>query len=195
MTKQVEFFYDYGSPAAYLAWARLPGICERHGASLIRKPILLGGLFKATGNQTPVNVKPKGEWMFDDLARHAEFFGVPFKKNPFFIINTLPIMRGAMWAQRSGQLDRYDEVMFEAIWANEKDMNSPEVIASVLEEGGFDAQEVFEAVQQQDVKDLLIAATEEAAAKGLFGVPSMTVNGELHFGQDRLDWVERALSG
>ena len=132
--------------------------------------------------------------MFDDLARHAAFYGVPFKKNPYFIINTLPIMRGAMWAQRSGQLEHYDRVMFEAIWAHEKDMNTPEVIASVLTEGGFDAGEVFQAVQQQEIKDQLIVATEEAASKGLFGVPSMIVNGELHFGQDRLDWVERAIA-
>lgn len=194
MSEQVEFYYDYGSPAAYIAWARLPAICEEHGAELIRKPILLGGLFKATGNQTPVNVKAKGEWMFDDLARHAAWFDIPFKKNPYFIINTLPLMRGAMWARQSGQLERYDQVMFEAIWAGEKDMNSPEVIASVLNEGGFDTKEVFAAVQQQGIKDQLIAATEEAASKGMFGVPSMIVNGELHFGQDRLDWVERAIA-
>ena len=194
MTRQVEFYYDYGSPAAYLAWARLPAICSDHGAELVRKPILLGGLFKATGNQTPVNVKPKGEWMFDDLARHASHYDVPFEKNPYFIINTLPLMRGAMWAELNGQLENYDQVMFEAIWVHAKDMNTPEVIASVLETGGFGAREVFEAVQQQDIKDRLIAATEEAAGKGLFGVPSMIVNGELHFGQDRLDWAERAIA-
>ena len=194
MTRRVEFYYDYGSPAAYLAWARLPAICEKHDAELVRRPVLLGGLFKATGNQTPVNVKPKGEWMFDDLARHAAYYDVPFKKNPYFIINTLPLMRGAMWAERNGQLENYDRVMFESIWVNAKDMNAPEVIAAVLEAGGFSTGEVFEAVQQQDIKDQLISATEEAAGKGLFGVPSMIVNGELHFGQDRLDWVERAIA-
>ena len=132
--------------------------------------------------------------MFDDLARHASHYDVPFEKNPYFIINTLPLMRGAMWAELNGQLENYDQVMFEAIWVHGKDMNTPEVIASVLEAGGFGVREVFEAVQQQDIKDRLIAATEEAAGKGLFGVPSMIVNGELHFGQDRLDWVERAIA-
>ena len=143
MSKQIEFYYDYGSPAAYLAWAKLPEICERHGAELVRKPILLGGVFKATGNQTPVNIKPKGEWMFVDLARHADFYGVPFMKNPYFIINTLPLMRGAMWAREQGELETYDRVMFEAIWMDEKDMNTPDVIATVLSEGGFNAAEVF----------------------------------------------------
>ncbi|MEM7424546.1 MAG: 2-hydroxychromene-2-carboxylate isomerase [Pseudomonadota bacterium] len=194
MSKQVEFFYDYGSPAAYIAWARLPGICAEHGAELVRKPVLLGGIFKASGNQTPVNVKAKGEWMFVDLARHAAFFDVPFKKNPYFIINTLPLMRGAMWAREQGELEKYDQVMFEAIWAHEKDMNTPEVVAEVLTEGGFDASEVFDAVQQPQIKQQLIAATEEAVSHGLFGVPSMIVDGALHFGQDRLDWVERALA-
>ena len=158
MSEQVEFYYDYGSPAAYLAWARLPAICEEHGAQLIRKPILLGGLFKATGNQTPVNVKPKGEWMFDDLARHAAYFGVPFNKNPFFIINTLPLMRGAMWAQRNGQLEHYDQVMFEAIWVNAKDMNSPET------------------------KKRVDADTAEAAKLGVTGTPGFFINGKFTSG-------------
>ncbi len=194
MSKQVEFYYDYGSPAAYLAWAKLPEICDRHGAELVRKPVLLGGVFKGTGNQTPVNIKPKGEWLFADLARYADYYGVPFKKNPYFIINSMPLMRGAMWAQNRGQLQQYDRVMFEAIWADEKDMNTPDVIASVLTEGGYDAAEVFEAVQTPEIKSQLIEATEEAVSRGVFGVPTMFVGDEMHFGQDRLDWIDRALA-
>ncbi len=104
MTKSVEFYYDYGSPAAYLAWTQLPKICADHNAELIRRPILLGGVFKATGNQSPVMVEKKGTWMFGDLARHAAHYGVPFEENPYFIINTLPLMRGAMWARGAGRL-------------------------------------------------------------------------------------------
>ncbi len=194
MGGQVEFYYDYGSPAAYLAWTRLPNICETHGADLIRKPVLLGGIFKASGNQTPVAIKPKGEWMFDDLARHAELYGVPYAMNPFFIINTLPLMRGAMWAQNEDRLAEYDKVMFEAIWVNKQDMNDPAVIGDVLAAGGFEPPVLFEAVQQPEIKAALIAATDEGVSRGLFGVPSMIVGGQLHFGQDRLDWVEQALA-
>ncbi len=194
MTKTVEFYYDYGSPAAYLAWTQLPKICADHNAELVRRPILLGGVFKATGNQSPVMVEKKGTWMFGDLVRHAEHYGVPFVVNPYFIINTLPLMRGAMWAREAGRLAEYDQVMFEAIWVNEKDMNDVAVIGEVLTQGGFDAAELVAAVQDANIKGQLIEATEEAVSKGLFGVPTMFVDDVMHFGQDRLEWVARALA-
>ena len=108
MSKSVDFYYDFGSPAAYLAWTQLPGICAAAGAELNYRPVLLGGIFKATDNATPVAVKPKGAWMFGDLARFAARYGVSFNTNPHFIINTLPIMRGAMWAQETGCLEVYN---------------------------------------------------------------------------------------
>ncbi len=194
MTKTVEFYYDYGSPAAYLAWTQLPKICAEHQAELISRPILLGGVFKATGNQSPVMVEKKGTWMFGDLARHAEFYGVPFVMNPYFIINTLPLMRGAMWARENGRLAEYDKMMFEAVWVNQKDMNNVAVIGEVLTEGGFDAAELVEAVQDANIKGQLIEATDEAVSRGLFGVPTMFVDDVMHFGQDRLEWVARALA-
>ncbi|NNF78864.1 MAG: 2-hydroxychromene-2-carboxylate isomerase [Rhizobiales bacterium] len=194
MGKAVEFYYDYGSPAAYLAWTQLPALCAKHGAELISHPVLLGGIFKATGNRSPVVVEQKGAWMFDDMERHAARYGAPFARNPYFIINTLPLMRGAMWARANGRLGEYDKVIFEAIWVNQKDMNDVAVIGKVLTEGGFDAGELVAAVQEPDVKRQLIEVTDAAVAKGLFGVPSMIVGDEMHFGQDRLDWVERALA-
>ena len=194
MTKTVEFYYDYGSPAAYLAWTQMPALCAEHGAEMISCPVLLGGIFKATGNQSPVVIEPKGAWMFDDLERHAARYGVPFAQNPYFIINTLPLMRGAMWARANGRLAAYDKVMFDAIWVNQKDMNDVAVIGQVLGEGGFDAAEVVAAVQEADIKAELISATEAAVSKGLFGVPTVIVGDEMHFGQDRLDWVARALA-
>ena len=194
MSKTVEFYYDYGSPTAYLAWTQLPALCARHGAELKSCPVLLGGIFKAAGNQSPVMVEKKGAWMFDDIERYAAHYGVPFARNPYFIINTLPLMRGAMWARANGRLGDYDKVMFEAIWVDQKDMNDVAVIGTVLTEGGFDANELVAAVQEPDVKGQLIEATEAAVEKGLFGVPTMMVDGQMHFGQDRLDWIERALA-
>ena len=194
MTKTVDFYYDYGSPAAYLAWTQLPGLCAEHGAELVAHPILLGGIFKATGNQSPVVVEPKGAWMFGDLERHAAHYGVSFSQNPYFIINTLPLMRGAMWARAAGRLAEYDKVMFEAIWVHQKDMNDVAVIGEVLTAGGFDAEEVTAAVQDSNIKGELIEVTSAAVERGLFGVPTMFVGEEMHFGQDRLDWVARALA-
>lgn len=194
MSMQVEFYYDYGSPTAYLAWTQLPAICARHGASIVYEPMLLGGVFKAIGSNTPVAIKPKGEWMFKDLARYAARYGVPFAMNPHFIINTLATMRGAIWAKREGEIEPYNKAMFEAVWVAGRDMGDPDEIAAVVGEAGLDATAMAEAIQDPEIKQGLIDATEAAVARGVFGAPTMFVNGEMHFGQDRLDWVEVALA-
>lgn len=194
MAKQVDFYYDYGSPAAYLAWTQLPAISEKYGAEIDYQPILLGGVFKAVDSNTPVAVKPKGEWMFDDLVRFANRYGVPFTKNPFFIINTLPIMRGAIWAKSQGCIKPYNTAMFQAVWAAGRDMANPVEIKSVLEDAGLDAPAMAEAIQQPEIKQALIDATQIGVDRGIFGAPTMFVGDEMHFGQDRLDWVEAELA-
>ena len=105
MAKTLEFCFDYGSPTTYLAHAQLAGLAARTGAEIVRRPILLGGIFKATGNQTPINVEAKAKYMFDDMPRIARHIGAPFAMNPFFIINSLPLMRGAVAAQEDGTFD------------------------------------------------------------------------------------------
>ena len=194
MTKQVEFYFDYGSPNAYLAWSQLPAICDRHGAALVYKPMLLGGVFQGTGNQTPVNIEAKGAWMMQDMARHAAKYGAPFKMNPFFIINTLPIMRGVFWAEREDVFDAYNTAMFKAMWEDEVDLGNPEEIGRVLTAAGLDAGAAVAAAQEPEIKQALIDATSAAVERGIFGAPTMFVDGEMHFGQDRLDWVEAALA-
>ena len=191
---QVTFYYDYGSPASYLAWTQLPALCEKHGAVLDYRPILIGGLFKITGNRSPVVVEAKGEWFFEDMARFAERYGVAFRKNPHFIINSLPLMRGALWAEGEGHLEGYNRTMFEACWVEGRDLNDPAVIMKTLGDGGFDADAVAAAIQDDAIKQRLIRITQDAVDQGVFGVPTMIVDGVMHFGQDRLDWVERALA-
>lgn len=190
---RVSFYYDYGSPASYLAWTQLPALCARHGAEIDYRPILIGGLFKITGNRSPVVVEAKGEWFFKDMERFAERYGVPFKKNPFFIINSLPLMRGALWAEEEGRIEDHNELMFKACWVEGRDLNDPDVIMATLRKGGFDADAAVAATQSSEIKKRLIEVTQDAVDQGIFGVPSMIVSGELHFGQDRLDWVEAAL--
>ena len=190
---RVRFYYDYGSPASYLAWTQLPTMCTRHGVKIDYAPILIGGLFKITGNRSPIMVEAKGDWLFKDLARFAERYGVPFQKNPHFIINSLPLMRGAIWAEREGRLDDYNEIMFRACWVEGRDLNDRDIIMATLREGGFDADAAATAIQNDDIKRRLIEATQDAVDHGVFGVPTMIVDGEMHFGQDRLDWVEAAL--
>ncbi len=193
MSDDVDFFYDFGSPAAYLAWTQLPKICADRGVAINYRPVLLGGLFKATGNATPVSVEAKGAWMFDDLKRWAAHYGVPFEMNPHFIINTLGVMRGAVWALGEGVIEDYNKAVYEAVWVNGQDMADPQTIAGVLTAAGFDASAFAAAVQLPEVKQGLIDNTEEAAERGAFGAPTMFVAGEMHFGQDRLDFVRRAL--
>lgn len=194
MAKQVEFFFDYVSPAAYLAYTQLPKIAERTGSELIYKPFLLGGVFKATGNSAPMTVPAKGAWLIKDLARCAARFDVPFTLNQFFPINTIQLMRGAVWARENGFLEAYSKVMFEAMWVESKNLNNPEVVSEVLQSMDIAADDFLAAVNDQAVKDGLKALTEEAVSRGAFGAPTMFVGEEMHWGQDRLEFVEAALS-
>jgi 2-hydroxychromene-2-carboxylate isomerase len=193
VTAQVEYCFDFGSPTAYLAWARLPAIAERTGADLVCRPMLLGGLFKLTDNVSPVANKAKGAYLLRDIERCAERHGVAYRMNPHFPINTLALMRGAIAADMDGILSEYMAAVFPAIWANGLDMADPGVVSRVLTEAGIDVERIFARIQDDDVKQALIANTSEAAERGAFGAPTMFVGDEMFFGQDRLDFVEEAL--
>ena len=195
MSKTVEFFFDFGSPASYLAWTQLPKIAAATGAQIVWKPMLLGGVFKATGNSSPVTIPAKGKWLMDDLGRFAKNYGVPLAMPPNFPVNTLTMMRGACGVQikRPADLARYCEAIFSAMFGRGLDMGNPDVVAGVLAAAGFDPAEFAALTANPAVKQALIANTEEAVARGVFGAPTMFVGGEMHFGQDRLDFVARAL--
>ena len=193
--KQVEFFFDFGSPTAYLAYTQLPKLAAECGAQVLWRPMLLGGVFKATGNQSPVLIAPKGAWMWDDMDRWARRYGVPLAKNPHFIINTLTLMRGAAGLQMRdpGKFQRYVDAMFHAMWVAPCNLGDPAVVAATLEKAGFDAAAFAALAADPEVKAKLIALTEEAVKRGVFGAPTMFVGGEIFFGQDRLDFVREAL--
>lgn len=194
MSKTVEFFFDFGSPTTYLAWTQLPRVAAEAGARIHWRPMLLGGVFKASGNQSPVNIPSKGRYMLQDLARFATRYGVPMAFNPFFPINTLALMRGAAGYLDSPQFPTYVKAVFEALWVQRLNMGKPEVIAQVLSAAGLDPAEFQRLIEDPAVKDRLKANTEEAVQRGVFGAPSFFVGDELHFGQDRLDFVAEALS-
>ncbi|KAF0804669.1 hypothetical protein A167_03665 [Alcanivorax sp. S71-1-4] len=193
MSKQVEFFFDFGSPTAYLAWTQLPRIAGEAGADIVWRPALLGGIFKATGNQSPVMIPAKGRYMTQDLARFARRYAVPLAFNPNFPINTLPLMRGAVGYLDTPQFDAYMKAVYEAMWVTQKNMGQAEVIASVLAEAGLDVADFQQRIGDEQVKAGLKTFTEEAVARGAFGAPTFFVNGEMFFGQDRLDFVAEAL--
>jgi len=189
MPHAIEFFFDIGSPTAYLAHTQLPAIARRAGADLIYRPMLLGGVFKATGNQTPMAIPAKGAYMVRDIARAARRFGVPLQSNPHFPVNTLAVMRGAVAAEREGDLAAYVAAMYRAMWVEARDLADPGEIAAVLAAAGLDPARYATLIQDQAVKDALKAATEAAVARGIFGAPTMFVAGEMFFGHDRLDQV------
>lgn len=194
MNKTVEFYFDVGSPAAYLAWTQLPELVRRHDARLIWKPMLLGGVFQATGNQTPAAVPAKGAYSQMDMQRFAERYGTPLNFNPYFPINTLHLMRGAVAFLDQEAFTRYLNTVFTAMWVDQQDLGQPEVVAQVLSAAGFDPQDVLARASEQTVKDQLKGMTTEAVSRGVFGAPTLFVNNEMFFGQDRLWMVEEALA-
>ena len=194
---RVEFFFDVGSPSSYLAWTQLPAICRAAGAALVYRPMLLGGVFQATGNVSPVTVAAKGRHVNADLARFARRYGVPLVINPHFPVNTLVPMRGAtgMLMREPGRFDDYLRAVFEAMWIEPANLNEPAEIARVLGSAGFEPAAFMVLVNDAEVKAALRATTDEAVARGVFGAPTMFVGDEMYFGQDRLEWVREALVG
>ncbi|MDO6442307.1 2-hydroxychromene-2-carboxylate isomerase [Marinobacter sp. 2_MG-2023] len=193
MSKRIDFYYDFISLSSYFAYMRLSKLTEGTGAHINYKPILLGGVFKATGNTSPVTIPAKWEWIKADFQRHADYYGIPFQQNPHFIFSTVNAMRGALWALSVDRIEDYNHAMFSAAWGEGKDLSSREVLRDTLIRAGFDADEVMEAMALPEIKSALIEATDDAVSRGVFGAPTFFVNDEMHFGQDRLDWVLRAL--
>ncbi|MCX7360795.1 MAG: 2-hydroxychromene-2-carboxylate isomerase [Alphaproteobacteria bacterium] len=195
MVRTLEFFFDYGSPYSYLADTQVETIARRTGASLVRRPMLLGGVFKSTGNSSPAEQAQKSAWSGFDMPMWARFYGVPFQRNPFFPINTLALMRGAAAAQIDGFFESYHPAIFKAMWVDGRNLNDMKELVSVLTEAGLDARKIGNRIQEQDVKDRLKLTTDEAVARGVFGAPTSFVGDMMFFGNDRLAFVELALKG
>lgn len=193
----IEFFFDFGSPTTYLAYTQLPRIAAETGAMLVYRPMLLGGVFKATGNASPVMVAAKGRWMGQDLERWARRWGVPFAFNPHFPINTLTLMRGAVGLQMKHPelFPRYADAVFHAMWVRPRNLADAAELAAVVAPLGLAGVDFAALVSDAAVKAALVAATDEAVARGVFGAPTCFVGGQMHFGQDRLDFVREAARG
>ncbi|MGN5518276.1 2-hydroxychromene-2-carboxylate isomerase [Halopseudomonas sp. Lyrl_26] len=194
MSKQVEFYFDVGSPASYLAWTQIAQLAERHGAEVVYQPMLLGGVFKATGNASPASVPAKGRYTRIDFERFARRYQVPFAQNPFFPINTMQLMRGAVALLDGDQFQPYVDAVFRAIWVEGQNMGDPDVVARVLGGQGFDVAGLLQQINDPAVKERLRQITERAIERDVFGAPTFFVGDEMFFGQDRLDFVEAALA-
>lgn len=195
MRASVDFYFDFGSPASYLAYTQIATLCEKASAALVYKPMLLGGVFQATGNQSPVMVPAKGRYIFTDFDRYARRYGVPLNHNPHFPINTLTLMRGAIGLQlrEPARFMPYVDAMFRAIWVDAKNLNDPATVAAVLQQAGFDPAALLALTQDAAVKEQLKVVTQEAIDRGVFGAPTFFVGDQMFWGQDRLDFVKEAL--
>jgi 2-hydroxychromene-2-carboxylate isomerase len=198
MDVNIEFHFDFGSPNAYLAHLVIPAIEKRTGVRFSYVPVLLGGVFKATGNVSPAvslrGIKNKGEYAALEMRRFLAQHGITrFASNPFFPVNTLQIMRGAVAAQRIGCFERYVDEVYRHMWAEPKKMDEPGVIRAALLESGLPAEELLARASDPEVKQALIANTDAAVARGVFGSPSFFVGDELFFGKDRLREVEEEI--
>ena len=194
--KSVEFYFDLGSPYSYLAYYRLLQIAEQQEIQIVYKPILLGGVFKATGNRSPIEIPVKGAYSILDMQRWAEYYQIPMQMNPHFPMNTLTLMRILTGVQLL-HLEKFEQVLkllFDAMFGTPQNLNEPTVLAEVLKPSGFSVEDIMSMVQSDVVKQKLITETEQAIQRGLFGAPTFFVGDEMYWGQDRLHFVEQALN-
>ncbi|AXF46258.1 MULTISPECIES: 2-hydroxychromene-2-carboxylate isomerase [Acinetobacter] len=194
--KSVEFYFDLGSPYSYLAYYRLLQIAEQQEIQIVYKPILLGGVFKATGNRSPIEIPVKGVYSILDMQRWAEYYQIPMQMNPHFPMNTLTLMRILTGVQLL-HLEKFEQVLkllFDAMFGTPQNLNEPTVLAEVLKPSGFSVEDIMSMVQSDVVKQKLITETEQAIQRGIFGAPTFFVGDEMYWGQDRLHFVEQALN-
>ena len=196
---EIEFHFDVGSPNAYLAHRVIPAIEARSGVRFRYVPILLGGVFKATNNRSPAeafgDIRNKRAFMELETERFLRRHGITdFRRNPFFPVNTLTLMRAAVAAEHEGCFARYVDVVFHHMWSEPKKLDEPAVIRAVLAEGGLDAERLLARAAAAEVKQELLRNTQESVARGTFGAPTFFVGDEMFFGKDQLrDAEEEAL--
>ena len=198
MSLDIEFHYDFGSPNTYFCHRLIPGIEERTGAKITYYPVLLGGIFKATNNRAPMEqfaeVKNKKEYQALEMKRFiARHQFSDYRFNPHFPVNTIHLMRGAVFASHQDYYMRYIEAMYQSMWEQGKNMADPEVIAEALREHDLPADNIVAAVQDPEIKQELIDNPSHSVERGAFGSPTFFVGDEMFFGKDRLLEVEEEI--
>lgn len=195
---QVEFHFDFGSPNAYFSHLVIPSIEARTGVTFQYKPVLLGGLFKLANNQPPMvanaNIPAKQKYAQRETERFIARHNIKkYKRNPFFPVNTLKIMRGCIAAQELDCFSQYVDVVFSSMWEQEQNMADDQTILNCLNQAGLDGAQILELIQTQHIKDQLVANTDRSFAMGAFGSPTYFVDGDIYFGKDKLDEVEQQI--
>lgn len=193
----IEFFFDVGSPYSYLASTQLDEMEKQTGASIEWRPFLLGGVFEATGNSAPALVPAKAQYMIRDLQRWSETYDIPLEMPSDFPINTLLAQRAIIAAgeEDPSNIEALAEVLFRRYWVEDSDVSDGGVVAGAADEIGLDGPGIVARTQDQSVKDILHENSDEAVERGAFGAPTFFVDDEMFWGNDRLDFVRRAVTG
>ena len=198
MAKKLEFFYDCSSPWTYLAFSKIDEVAQRHHAELIWRPILVGGVFNAVNPSVYENrerpVKPKARYYAKDLQDWAHLYGLKIGQPTVFPVNSVKAMRGALVAHGYGKISPYSRYVFEQYWGEDRDISKDEVLRDIVIMTGLDEKEYFAKIASQEYKDRLKRNTDELIERGGFGSPTMFVDGDMFFGNDRLMLVEHALT-
>ena len=195
MAKTFDYYFDFGSLATYLAHTQMGNIKADTGANPIYLPMLLGAVFKATGNSSPVSVPAKGKYIFVDFKRFADSYGVPLEINPFFPIITTTLMRmlTGLQMRSDARMNEFMDLIFKSIWVDALNLNDPEVVERVLREAHFDPAELLQLANEQTTKDKLKDVTTQAVERGVFGAPTFFVGEQMFWGQDRIEQLKLAL--
>lgn len=192
--KRVEFFYDYASTYSYLAHRAIEELAAKRQAEIVFKPMVLGFVFKATGNSMPAAVPAKAAYMVHDVRRWVRHYGLPFHMPSVFPVNTIRALRTAVAALEDGVFPAYHHAVMRAYWANDQDIGDAEVLAAIATSAGLDGSRLVARADDPGVKERLKANTDEAIARGVFGAPTFFVGDEMFWGNDRLHFVDEALA-
>lgn len=193
MSKEVDFYFDIGSPASYLAWMKMPKLIEQTGAKVNYLPMYISGVFKLSGNDTPITVPAKGKWLFKDLKRWAKQDDIPFVVNSQFPMNSISVMRALAAYAEDPRLEKLATEFYKAMWDTDENLTNPQNFAEIAKRAGIDSSEMAEKIASPETKQCLIDLTQTAADRGVFGAPTFFIGDDMHFGQDRMDFLKEDL--
>ena len=191
----LRFYFDYISTNAYLAWLQMPMLARRYGLLVEPVPVLFAGLLEAHGTIGPAEVPAKSVWMFKNNLRKAALLGVPLNSPAFHPFNPLLALRATIAARDADECDAFVTRLFEAVWVRGEHVSEPAVVEQAARDVGLDGPAIVAAASSAEVKAELRGQTDDAIARGVFGVPSMEANGEIFWGYDDLPYLELFLAG
>lgn len=191
----IRFYFDYISSNAYLAWHVLPELAQRYGRQVEAVPVLFAGLLEAHGQLGPAEVLPKSFWMWRNNVRKAALLDLPLNPPAFHPFNPLLSLRISSLPMEPQERARLIDALFNAVWVDGQHISDPDVVARLADAAGLHGNELVAATQQAEAKARLRQQTDDAIARGVFGVPTMVVDDELFWGYDDFPYLELFLAG